>query len=90
MHTLEEFLLQLSLCNFNFDGLVHLLCVSALVVGVIFDGCGEESVDEGCLSESRFASNHNSKSSSSFSYDLMSLVWLQRLSVMELNLGAWC
>jgi len=49
-HTLEEFLLQLGLCDLNFDGLVHLLCVSALVVGVVLDGCREEGVDEGRLS----------------------------------------
>jgi len=34
-----------------------LLVVSALVVGVVLDGGGEEGVDEGGLSEARFASN---------------------------------
>ena len=56
-HTLEKLLLKLSLCDLNLDSLVHLLCVSALVVGVVLDCRGEEGVDEGSLSESRFASN---------------------------------
>jgi len=50
MHTLEELLLQLGLCNLNLDSLVHLLCVSALVVRVVFDSCGKEGVNEGRLS----------------------------------------
>ena len=35
--TLEELLLELSLRDFNLDGLVDLLCMSALVVRVILD-----------------------------------------------------
>lgn len=54
---LEELLLELSLCDFDFDSLVHLLVVSSLVVGVILDGGGEEGVDEGGLSEARLAGN---------------------------------
>ena len=56
-HTLEELLFQLCLCNLNLNSLVNLLCVSALVVCIILDGGREQSVDEGCLSEARFASN---------------------------------
>lgn len=56
-HTLEELLLQLSLCNLDLDGLVDLLLVSPLVVGIILDGRGEKGVDEGRLAEARFASN---------------------------------
>jgi hypothetical protein len=48
--TLEELLFQLSLCDFDFNGFINLLVVAALVVGVVFDGCGEEGVDEGGLS----------------------------------------
>jgi len=56
-HTLEELLLQLGLGDLNLDRLVDLLLVAALVVGIVLDGGGEERVDEGCLSESRLASN---------------------------------
>lgn len=35
--TFEELLLKLGLCDLDFDGLVNLLCVSLLVVGVVFD-----------------------------------------------------
>jgi hypothetical protein len=48
--TFEKFLLQLSLGDFDLDGLVNLLCVSALVVCVVFDGGREEGIDEGRLS----------------------------------------
>ena len=48
--TFEKLLLQLGLCNFDLNGLVNLLCVSALVVCIVFDGGGEEGVDEGRLS----------------------------------------
>jgi hypothetical protein len=51
MHTFEELLLQLSLGNLNLDRLVHLLHVSALVVGIILNRGREEGVDEGRLSE---------------------------------------
>lgn len=52
MPTLEEFLFQFSLGNLNLNSLVDLLCVSALVVGVVLDCGREQGVDEGCLSES--------------------------------------
>jgi hypothetical protein len=55
--TLEELLLELSLCDFDFDSLVNLLLVTAAVVCVVLDGGGEESVDEGSLAETRLASN---------------------------------
>jgi hypothetical protein len=55
--TLEELLLELSLGDLDLDCLVHLLVVSSLVVGVVLDGCGEEGVDEGCLSKTGLASN---------------------------------
>jgi len=55
MRTLEELLLELGLCDFNLDRLVHLLVVSSLVVGIVLDGGGEERVDEGRLSETRLA-----------------------------------
>jgi hypothetical protein len=48
--TLEEFLFQFSFCDLDLNGLVHLLCVSLLVVGVVLDGRGEQCVDEGGLS----------------------------------------
>ena len=57
LHTLEELLLQLGLCDLDFDSLVNLLCVSALVVGIVLNCGREKGVDEGRLSESRFASN---------------------------------
>lgn len=38
---LEELLLKLGLCDLNLDSLVDLLVVTALVVGVVFDGGGE-------------------------------------------------
>jgi hypothetical protein len=56
-HTLEELFLQLGLCDFDFDGLVNLLVMAALVVGVVLDGGGEEGVDKGGLSKARLASN---------------------------------
>lgn len=49
-NTFEELLLQLCLCDFNFDGLVHLLVVPPTMVLVVFDGGREESVDESGLS----------------------------------------
>lgn len=55
--TLEELFLQLSLCDFDLNCLVNLLGMSALVIGVVLDGGGEESIDEGRLSEARFTSN---------------------------------
>jgi hypothetical protein len=55
--TLEELLLELSLCDFDLDSLVDLLLVTAAVVCIVLDGGGEESVDEGGLAETRLASN---------------------------------
>ena len=60
-HTLEELLLQLSLGDFDLNSLVHLLLVALLVVGIVLDGGGEQCVDEGCLSQSRLASDLDSK-----------------------------
>lgn len=57
IRTLEEFLLQLSLGNFNLDSLVDLLLVSAFVVGIVLDGGRKESVDKGGLSKARLSSN---------------------------------
>jgi hypothetical protein len=48
--TFEELLLQLSFCDFDLDGLVNLLCMSALVVCVVLDSGREEGIDEGRLS----------------------------------------
>lgn len=53
--TLEELLLQLGLCDLDLDGLVNLLLVTALVIGIVFDGSGEQSVDEGSLAKTRLA-----------------------------------
>lgn len=55
--TLEELLLEFGLGDLDLNGLVHLLVVSSLVVGIVLDGCGEKSVDEGCLSETGLASD---------------------------------
>jgi hypothetical protein len=55
--TLEELLFQLSFGNLNLDSLVHLLRMSALVVGVVLDRGREEGVNEGGFSKSGFASN---------------------------------
>jgi hypothetical protein len=41
MHTFEEFLFQLSLCDLNLNSLIHLLSVSALMVCVILDSGGK-------------------------------------------------
>lgn len=48
--TFEELLLQFSLCDLNFNGLVDLFGVSLLVVGVVFDCSREKCVDECRLS----------------------------------------
>ena len=60
--TFEELLFQLSLGDLNLDRLVDLLSMSPFVIGVVLDGGGEESVDEGCLSETRLAGNLGSVS----------------------------
>lgn len=56
-HTLEELLLKLGFGDLNLDGLVDLLCVTALVIGVVLDGSREEGVDKCGLSESGLSSN---------------------------------
>ena len=55
--TLEELLLELGLGDLDFDGAVNLLLVTALVVGIVFNGGGEQGVDEGSLSQSRLSGN---------------------------------
>lgn len=55
--TFEELLLQLGLGDLDLDGTVDLLLVAALVIGIVLDGGGEEGVDEGSLSQSRFSGN---------------------------------
>jgi hypothetical protein len=55
--TFEELLFQLGLGNLDLNGLVNLLGMSLLVVGIVFDGGGEQGVDEGSLSQPGFASN---------------------------------
>lgn len=57
LRTLEKLLLELSLGDLNLDSLVDLLLVASLVVGIVLDGGGEESVDEGGLAQARLASN---------------------------------
>ena len=56
-YTLEELLLKLGLGDLNLNGLVNLLLVATLVVGVVLNGGGEKSVDEGSLAQARLASN---------------------------------
>jgi hypothetical protein len=53
--TFKELFLELCLCDFNLDRLVNLLVMAALVIGVVFDGRGEEGVNESGLAESRLA-----------------------------------
>lgn len=50
--TFEELFLELGLGDLDLDGAVNLLLVAALVVGVVFNGGGKQSVDEGSLSQS--------------------------------------
>jgi hypothetical protein len=57
VRTFEELFLELSLCDFDFNRLVNLLVMAALVVGVVLDGRGEEGVDEGGLAKARLAGN---------------------------------
>ena len=57
MYTFEELLFQFSLGDLNLYGFVNLFRMTALVIGVILDGCREEGVDEGGLSKPRFTSN---------------------------------
>lgn len=55
--TLEELLFQLSLGDLDLNSAVNLLLVAALVVGIVFDGGREQSVNEGSLSQSRLSSD---------------------------------
>lgn len=55
--TLEEFLLQLSLCNLDLNGLINLLRMATLVIGIVLDSRREKGVNECGLSQSRFSSN---------------------------------
>lgn len=57
MLTLEKLLLELSLGDLDLNSLVDLLLVSALVVGIVLDGGGEEGVDKGRLSKAGLASD---------------------------------
>jgi hypothetical protein len=52
VRTFEKLLLKLSLGDLNLNGLVDLLCVSTLVVGIVLDSRGEQSVDKCRLSQS--------------------------------------
>ena len=55
--TFEELLLKLRFGDLDFHSLIYLLGMSALVIGVVFDSSRKESIDEGRLSQTRFASN---------------------------------
>lgn len=57
MCTFEEFLLQLCLCDLDFDSLIDLLGVSLLVVGVVLNRGREKCVDERSLSQTRLTGN---------------------------------
>jgi hypothetical protein len=72
--TLEELLLKLGLGDLDLDSLVDLLRVTAAVVGVILDGGGEESVNEGGLAQARLAGNHDSESGTALRNNLVTLV----------------
>ena len=71
---LEELLFQLCLGDLDLDGLVNLLVVSALVVGVVLDGGGEEGVDEGRLAQAGLACHHDGEGGAALGYDLVTLV----------------
>jgi hypothetical protein len=71
---LEELLLQFGLGDLNLDSLVDLLGKTSTVVGVVFDGGAEEGVDEGCLAETRLASDHDGEGGTSLRDDLVTLV----------------
>jgi hypothetical protein len=49
--TLKELLLELSLGDLDLDRLVDLFLVSALVIGIVLDGRGEERVNESRLAQ---------------------------------------
>lgn len=67
--TLEELLLQFCFCDFNFNCLVNLLVMSALMIGVVLNGSREKGIDECGFSEPRF------------SCDLITVSFLQILSI---------
>ena len=69
--TLEELLLELSLCDLNLNSLVNLLMVSSLVVGVVLDGRREKRIDECGLAQARFASNHYREGSTALRNNLV-------------------
>jgi hypothetical protein len=71
---LEELLLQFGLGDLNLDGLVDLLGETSAVVGVVLDGGAKKGVDEGCLAETRLASDHDSEGSTSLGDDFVALV----------------
>lgn len=71
---LEELLLQLGLGDLNLNGLVNLFGVTSAVVGVVLDGRAEESVDEGCLSQSGLAGNHDGEGGAALGDNLVALV----------------
>jgi hypothetical protein len=85
--TLEELLLQLGLGDLDFDSLVNLLGMTATVVGVVLDGGGEEGVDEGCLSQTRLTSNHDSESGTALCNNLVALVGELRAVSMGHHVG---
>jgi hypothetical protein len=72
---LEELLLQLGLGDLDLNRLVNLLGVASAVIGVVLDGCAEEGVDEGGLSQAGFASNHDGEGSTALGHNLVALVW---------------
>lgn len=71
---LEELLFQLCLGDLDLDGLVHLLSMTAAMVGVVLDGRAEEGVDEGGLSEAGLACDHDREGSTTLGHDLVALV----------------
>lgn len=71
---LEELLFQLSLGDLDLHGLVDLLGVTAAVVGIVFDGSAEQRVDEGRLSQARFACDHDGERGTALGHNLVALV----------------
>lgn len=61
VRTFEEFLFQFCLCDFDFNSLVDLFSMSALVICIILDGRWEQGVYECRLSQSWFTSNLKSQ-----------------------------
>ncbi len=53
--TFEEFFLKFSLCDLYLNGFIHLLCMTTSVIRIILDGCGKKRINEGGLSQARFA-----------------------------------